>query len=110
MAKAALRSAPKCASTALEVFEKVDMTGTVKRALFDQYIQDGSVCWLQWSLSSVPLTNVSSTCCEAADTVLTQHLRLHEPAIAPDIYEQEYYHHLDDEAVALALSSFGSVR
>ena len=104
-AKSTLQSVATCATTTFAVFESVDTSGDVSKEQFKKYIKNDNICWLEWSLASVPIESVPTSGCEAADIVLAQHLRLYEPAIAPDVYEQAFNRSLDDEAVARALSA-----
>jgi hypothetical protein len=104
-AKSTLQSVATCATTTFAVFESVDTSGDVSKEQFKKYIKNDNICWLEWSLASVPIESVPTSGCEAADIVLAQHLRLYEPAIAPDVYEQAFNRSLDDEAVARAISA-----
>jgi hypothetical protein len=76
----------------------------MKRERFVTYVNNGSVCWLQWLLEKTPMDKPTS-CCDAADVVLAHHIWLHEPAIAPDVYSPAARDAASDEALALALST-----
>jgi hypothetical protein len=111
-ARHVLKSSPACFGAAWNVLAELREASVAHSSLgdltepgFQNFVDTGDTCWLQWHLASGPVS-LPDVACAAADVVLAHHVWLHPaPGSPDDVYDLATFLAVDDAAVAMAMAS-----